>query len=231
VGQKWVGIARSAEKVSKNLAILLGLGIRLRPPHTVRRRVAGIGILLLLGACVGGESVTPTESPGMAAQTSASPLVATDNVLKQQCQEAADLLAFSVPCPTALPATNSPVRCEIPGAFRDSNITPKKGCALGEGFLLSPTGIQDLELFHLLIEGSLEQGTGCDMDEPHERIQTVHGQGFLLTCTGPGLHEGHILVRFAIGDVTVNISAHGHTEHNEQAVLAIADAIEMVPPR
>jgi hypothetical protein len=26
------------------------------------------------------------------------------------------------------------------------------------------------------------------------------------------------------------VSAHGHTEHNKQAVLAIADAIRMVPP-
>jgi hypothetical protein len=159
------------------------------------------------------------------------PLVATDEVLRQQCQEAADLLAFSVPCPTALPATNNPVRCEVPGAFRDSNITPKEGCALGEGFLLSPTGIQDLELYHLLIEGSLEDGTGCGMNEPHESIQTAQGQGLLFTCTEPGLHEGHTLVRFEMGDVTVNVSAHGHTEHNEQAVLAIANSIQMVSPR
>jgi hypothetical protein len=34
-----------------------------------------------------------------------------------------------------------------------------------------------------------------------------------------------------MGDVTVNVSAHGHTEHNEQAVLAIANSIQMVSPR
>jgi hypothetical protein len=190
-----------------------------------------MSILLILGACEAADSTHQTESQDGASETSSYPLVPTDEVLTQQCQEAADLLAFSVPCPTALPPANNPVRCEVPGAFRDSNVTPKEGCALGEGFLLSPTGIQDLELYHLLIQGSLEQGTGCDMDQPHERIVTTHGPGFLFKCINPGLHEGHTLVRFEMGDVTVNVSAHGHTEHNEQAVLAIADAIRMVPPR
>jgi hypothetical protein len=37
-------------------------------------------------------------------------------------------------------------------------------------------------------------------------------------------------VRLELDDVFVYISAHGHTENNKQAVLAIADSIQMVPP-
>ena len=95
-------------------------------------------------------------------------------MLVADCQAAADLLGFPVPCPTALPATNNPVRCEIPGAFMDANVSPKEGCALGEGFLLSPRGIRDLDLFHLLIEGSLEEEFGCEIpDDAAETILTV----------------------------------------------------------
>jgi hypothetical protein len=178
---------------------------------------------------VTGESKPPTE-PSSTPQRSTYSLAATDDVLEQQCQEAADLLEFPVPCPTALPATNNPVRCAIPGAFRDANVTPKEGCALGEGFLLAPTGIQDLDLYHLMIEGQLELDTGCLDTEPHTTVQTVHGQARLFACREPGLHEGHTLIRLEIDNVIVNVSAHGHTEHNEQAVLAIADAIQMIPP-
>jgi hypothetical protein len=187
--------------------------------------------LTILGACAAGESVTP---PGLTTTTpppSTYPLVATDEMLTQQCQDAADLLGFPVPCPSALPATNNPVRCAVPGAFRGSNVTPKEGCALGEGFLLAPTGIQDLELYHLLIEGQLELDTGCLEEESHTTVETAHGRGLLFTCSEPGLHEGHTLVRLEIDNVIVNVSAHGHTEHNEQAVLAIADAIQMLSPR
>jgi hypothetical protein len=162
--------------------------------------------------------------------TSTYPLVATDDVLERQCQEAADLLGFAVPCPTALPATNYPVRCVVPGAFRDAIVTPKEGCALGGGFLLAPTGIQDLDLYHLLIEGQLESEFGCLEGEPHETVETAHGQDLLFACSEPGLHEGHTLVRLELDDVFVYISAHGHTENNKQAVLAIADSIQMVPP-
>jgi hypothetical protein len=188
-----------------------------------------MAVLVILGACVTGESIPPTESSSTPPR-STYPLVATDDVLEQQCQEAADLVEFPVPCPAALPATNNPVRCVVPGAFRDANVTPKEGCALGDGFLLAPTGIQDLDLYHLLIEGQLELGSGCLEDESHTTVETVHGQGLLFTCSEPGLHEGHTLVRLEIDNVIVNVSAHGHTEHNEQAVLAIADAIQMIPP-
>jgi hypothetical protein len=196
----------------------------------IRRRLAEMAILITLAACVTGESVSPKEPPSTTSPASTYPLVATDEVLRQQCRAAANLLEFSVPCPTALPATNNPVRCAVPGAFRDANVTPKKGCALGGGFLLSPTGIQDLDLYHLLIEGGLNEPNDCGTEEPYEAVETVHGQGLLFACEVSGLHEGHTMVRLEIENVFVYISAHGHTEKNEQVALAIADTIQMVQP-
>jgi hypothetical protein len=38
------------------------------------------------------------------------------------------------------------------------------------------------------------------------------------------------MVRLEIENVFVYISAHGHTEKNEQVALAIADTIQMVQP-
>jgi len=78
---------------------------------------------------------------------------------------------------------------EVPGAFREAIVEPKEGCAPGERFLLQPSGIQDLDLHHVIIEGQIDEEDGC-----------------------------------------VSVSAHDHTELNQRVVLAIAEAIEMVPP-
>ena len=201
-------------------------------------------VLVLASACVSPDSAITTgpaaASGSLTTSTSSTPvdpaeddypLVATDDVLLEQCQAAADLLQFAVPCPSALPATNNPVRCEIPGAFRDSNITPKEGCALGRAFLLEPTGIQDLELFHLIVEGGKDERSGCGMDEEGQAVQLGDRGAMLFACGEfSGLHANHTLVRFQEDDVFVDVSAHGHTELNERAVLSIAEAIQMVPP-
>ncbi len=200
-------------------------------------------VLVLACACVSPDSAITTGrcrlrlaySPDVSTPVDPAeddyPLVATDDVLMEQCQAAADLLQFAVPCPSALPATNNPVRCEIPGAFRDSNITPKEGCALGRAFLLEPTGIQDLELFHLIVEGGKDERSGCGMDEEGQAVQLGDRGAMLFACGEfSGLHANHTLVRFQEDDVFVDVSAHGHTELNERAVLSIAEAIQMVPP-
>ena len=131
----------------------------------------------------------------------------------------------------ALPASNDPVRCEIPGAFRGAEATPKEGCALGQGFILEPTGIKDLDLFHLVIEGTQDAERGCGMGEQGQAVQIGDREAMLFACSeASDLHANHTLVRFQESDVDVVVSAHGHTELNERAVLAIAEAINMVPP-
>ena len=68
------------------------------------------------------------------------------------------------------------------------------------------------------------------MGEPGQSVDLGDLQGVLFSCSeAAGLHAGHRLVRFQSEDVFVSVSAHGHTELN-QLVLAIAEAIEMVPP-
>ena len=118
----------------------------------------------------------------------------------------------------------------MPGAFRDAIVVPKEGCALGEGFLLQPNGIQDLDLRYVIIEGQLDERDGCGGGEPGQSVDLGDLQGMLFSCSeATGLHANHTLVRFQSEDVFVSVSAHGHTELNERVVLAIAEAIEMVP--
>jgi hypothetical protein len=175
--------------------------------------------------CASGQ-ITSTSPPDTGYE-----LGPTDQTLREQCQAAADLLQFSGPCPAALPATNNPVRCEVPGAFREAIVEPKEGCALGEGFLLQPSGLQDLDLHHVIIEGQLDERDGCGVGEPGQSVDLGDLQGVLFSCSeAAGLHAGHTLLRFQSEDVFVSVSAHGHTELNERVVLAIAEAIEMVPP-
>jgi hypothetical protein len=188
---------------------------------------------LLISACISGVPAEPGSDSSSPVDTleMAYELVPTDDVLIEQCQAAANLLQFSVPCPTALPATNNPVRCEIPAAFREANVEPKEGCALGGGFILEPTGIKDLELFHLVVEGTQDAARGCAMHEQGQAVQIGSRQAMLFACSeASGLHANHILVRFQEGDSYVVVSAHGHTDLNERAVLSIADGIQMVPP-
>ena len=198
-------------------------------PHS--RQAVCVLLAALSVACVDGGTASPTPPPPVSdTAESAYPLAATDETLRMECQHAAALLGFSVPCPTALPETNNPVRGEIPGAFRDARISPKEGCALGSGFLLEPTGIKDLDLFHLFVEGAQAERNRCGTAEPHEEVRIGDRLGSLMLCTDAGLHEGHTMVRFEVDDISVMVSAHGHDQVQRRAVLAIAEEIEMVPP-
>ena len=99
------------------------------------------------------------------------------------------------------------------------------------GFLLQPSGIQDLDLRHLIIEGQLDERDGCGMREPGQSVELGDLQGLLFSCSeSAGLHADHTLVRFQSEDVFVSVSAHGHNELNERVVRAIAESIQMVPP-
>ena len=69
------------------------------------------------------------------------------------------------------------------------------------------------------------------MDEQGQAVQIGNREAMLFACSEvSGLHANHTLVRFQEGDTYVVVSAHGHTDLNERAVLSIADAIQMVPP-
>ena len=97
--------------------------------------------------------------------------------------------------------------------------------------MLQPSGIQDLDLFHLIIEGTQDADRGCGMDEQGQAVQIGSRQAMLFACSeASGLHASHTLVRFHESDTYVVVSAHGHADLNERAVLSIAHAIQMVLP-
>ncbi len=213
------------------------------------RCTIGFVVLMAAAACDGGGMISTTVTTPSVSHTSASnesvtselpvgfpdsaivDLTPTDAVLRQQCQEAADLLGFPVPCPSALPPTNQPVRCRIPGDFAGADVTPKEGCALGSGFILAPSRFTNPELFHLVIEGSLSPRVDCGVDDPHRRIAIDGAEGFLADCSElAGLVANHVLVRIQVGEVFVDVSVHDHTEDNRSVVVAIAQEIAMVEP-
>ena len=193
------------------------------------RKLFCLSAAIVVSGCVATGSVQTSAASTTEPEATPYPLVATDATLTEQCREAARLLGFSVPCPTALPETNNPVRCEIPGAFRDAVVEPKEGCALGGGFLLQPTGIKDLDLFHVIIAGAPDEFFGCGIDQPHREVMIGERDGLLIACNEPGLHEGHTMARFEESGIYVEVSAHGQNDLQERAVLAIAEAIDMVP--
>lgn len=159
-------------------------------------------------------------------------LVPTDGNLRSQCQRAADLLDFAVPCPTRLPETSKPVRCELPNAFSGSDVRPKEGCALGEGFILEPKSMLEPALDHLVITASRGlEGEDCEGNQP-ARARTVRGHpAELIQCPQwAGLHANHDLLRWSVDGISVAVSVHGNTETNRELIEDIASGIEWIRP-
>lgn len=194
------------------------------------RQLAGLVLLVLaVAACSSGAESSQQASVSVASidEGSSVELVPTGADLRAGCRRAADLLGFRVPCPTRLPRASVPTRCEVPPAFRDSEADPKEGCALGEGFLLEPSGIG-----HLVIQG--ERGAfqaDCGGRGPDPRVTVQGHEAFLIDCPDTaGLHGGHVLLRWAEEGTFVIVSLHGHTELNRRLVQEIGAGIELVGP-
>jgi len=211
-------------------------------------RPALVLLAITLAACSGGgqDGATPStvaggttvSDNGTRERDQASPrphgadLVPTDAGFRNGCRRAAVTLGFAVPCATALPITSAPVRCEVPPAFSGAEVEPKEGCALGEGFLLEPSGFESPAVSHLVIEGS--RGgfqADCGERDPHERVTVRGHQALLIDCpeTG-GLHAGHVLLRWKEERTFVIVSLHGHTDLNRQLVQEIGAGIEILGP-
>lgn len=102
-------------------------------PHS--RQAVCVLLAALSVACVDGGTASPTPPPPVSdTAESAYPLAATDQTLRMECQHAAALLGFSVPCPTALPETNNPVRGEILAHSVTPESAPRRGARSDQGF-------------------------------------------------------------------------------------------------
>lgn len=158
-------------------------------------------------------------------------LTETDEVLRVQCQDAADLLRFPVPCPGVLPVTRAPVHCQTPSDFAGAEITPKEGCALGAGFILAPRLIADPDIYHLIIEGAMTAREDCGGQDPQTPIKVNGAHAVIIQCNQlAGLVAGHTLLRYRADGVFVEVSVHGHTDQDRRIVVGVAESVEMIPP-
>jgi hypothetical protein len=207
------------------------------------RRSANLVLLLAvtLAACSGGDREaenSPAQTSGgtvseaqigTAADAGQTPieLVPTDAGLLRGCRQAAAILGFAVPCPTRLPPTSAPIRCEIPSDFSDAEVKPKEGCALGGGFILEP---ENPAVAHLVIEGSRDGfQSDCGERDPHRRVAVRGYEALLIDCPATaGLHAGHVLLRWVEQGTFVTVSSHGHTDVNRQVIRDIGAGIEIV---
>jgi hypothetical protein len=219
----------------------------------VNRSVIAFGVAVCLGistACRSSEPAPPaspgrdpiaaeeppttsTLAPSPKPTDEASPrevpiLVPTSPRLSAECQMAAGLLDFPVPCPRQLPPTTSEVRCHVPADFAASTVTPKEGCAVGEGFILEPEGLHS-PVFHLVIAAARSRSDDCTSRMPH-RLVEVHGRrGILIDCSErAGLHSDHVLLRWREAGVVIVVSTHHHTEANRILVRRIAQLTRLV---
>lgn len=155
----------------------------------------------------------------------------TDSSLLQQCQDAANLLGFPVPCPSALPPTNQPVRCRTPSEFAAAVVTPKEGCALGRAFILVPDGFTNHEVHHFVLEASKTGRDDCGEGDPQYPVPVKGTTGAVLDCSEfAGLLSDHVLLRFELEGVVIEVSVHDRTEYNRRLVVAVAETIEMIEP-
>lgn len=155
-------------------------------------------------------------------------MVVTTAELRSDCLHAAELLGFPVPCPTLLPEAVDVVRCEVPGDFAYSNVTPKEGCALGEGFILAP----NTNVPHLMILGAREEArSDCSNSLPHVSASVQGHRAVMIDCPSTaGLVADHVLLTWSLEGIAFGVTAHGHTAANRKVVQDVADAVQLVKP-
>ncbi len=187
-------------------------------PGTGRcRRLAAATVWLLAIASCATSAVGPER---LAAEAG---LVSVDAEFMTQCQEAADQLGFAVPCPTAL--LTSATRCPTAGMY--------EGCMWETSFFLAPS-VGATDLFHLVIEAAPGAGRidECGDEELHEQVEVQGLPAAVAQCPSlAGLVADHTVVNWADGEVTIEVSLHGHSERDRQVILAVAENIEMISPR
>jgi hypothetical protein len=210
-----------------------------------------IAALMVTGRVQSGsgrrQSAQPDDSAAAAVGTAApSPagwlklggvrLVPSSTKLRRQCQEAANLLGFAVPCPMLVPASSPGV---APPRFCD----PRFLCVPGDGFLFEDRWLA-VPPDHLGVDG---QGRGRLAIAAATRITA-----FPVACLGglklttievrgtrgnlyerspqAGVHFGGVMLRWRDAGVVMAVSLNGHNELNQRLVVALATHMEAVLP-
>jgi len=168
---------------------------------------------------VGGVYLTPT-SPGFRAG----------------CQQVADRLGFTVPCPGLLPTT--PPGLPPPTLCNEGTIC-RRGELLGftlDGFVV-PTdyqgapGMQPYGALGVYAAATAEMADrlGCPQEQ-RTGMPTVHGIGAVLaTCPGP--QGPSVLLRWSEQGAFVVLVVLGASQVNQRLIIVLADHLRLVPPR
>jgi len=213
-------------------------GLTVRPARCFRT-----GLDAQLDAYV---EAAPPPQDGEVAETFLEPATAA---VGRQCRSAADRLAFPVPCPTMLPAY-------LPGIPRSITVGANDGMFIlsMDHFALPPRDPQVHDPAHgghlLLVAYRTRDAArvktpysayfcppyGRESLEPVGTALVRDIPAFLEACGSkprPGdyfLLDGHVILRWAIGGVSYEISLHGQTRDHEAVLEVLAEHLRYVPP-
>src|SRR5215212_300117 len=210
-GPKRLGLAVAAVLV---VALLLIARLPARPPHQV-----------------GGVQLTETSQ-----------------AFRASCQQVADQVGFAIPCPGLLstwpPDSPPPQLCEdMSGCERGRWMVHVHRFAVPAGYVGALGGSDTVGRFGALVVVAVTaQGLADDpalrcRNECQLATPTVQGApAVLAACLDDpsGAHfslGGFVLLRWSQQGTLVTVSVHGHSQVNQRLVLALADHLDLVPPR
>jgi hypothetical protein len=165
-------------------------------------------------------------------------LVPTGGRLQRRCRHAADRLGFAVPCPALLPAMSPNAVPPAPCGDRRFPCEDDYAFVLEEdGFLVPPDypGPAGQDAGRLVVAAAAnpaaEPVVACDGRQRPLATVTPHGlPGRLVDCRGAGLHHDSVLVRWRERGVVMVVSVLGHTQHQRQLAITVAEHTRVVSP-
>jgi hypothetical protein len=163
-------------------------------------------------------------------------LVLSSSGFRRQCQQAADVLGFAVPClgllPASLPAAASRRFCD-----RQFLCVPGEGFVFEERRLVVPPddmGLDGQGQGRLAIAAAKQVAAfpvACLGGRKVATIQVRGRRGSLYECSPEaGAHFGGVMLRWREAGVVMAVSLHGHNEVNRRLVVALAAHTETVLP-
>jgi hypothetical protein len=173
-------------------------------------------------------SYPPARLPAGALEIGGVYLTPTDRAFRSRCQQAADRLGFTVPCPGLLP-TSAPGTVPPELCGRESPCDRGQGFFFRqEGFTVPPgyLGVDKQPLGSLEITASpTRQPTAVNPPcETERRIATVRVQGTRAVLVGcPGLSSsGQVTLRWTQAGSWISVSLQGASVVNQQLLIALA---------
>jgi hypothetical protein len=155
-------------------------------------------------------------------------LVPADPGLQVECRSAARRLRFSVACPGLVPNDPGSVYVWSP---RDSD-----EFRLESGFQGPPgyEGVGGEPHAHVWILSGRSELIGdevCSLSMSQGTVRVRSHDGRWIACgEGTEFNGGHIVLRWAEGGVTYEVSLHGVNATNRRLARAIAEGLELVSP-